>query len=140
MQQMTQVISVICIALILWHYPAHAKKQNSHPLNGTSSFLLSENDLEKEKDRVMRGSGIAAFRVYQHYEMGEGDIILAFPWLHISALRGNVDAQYNVGYFYYSHSLFRSAFLARYWLNKASTQGSSEARLLLNEMGPSNDQ
>lgn len=131
---MTQGALVIGIVLVLWHHSASAKKRDIGPLNGTSSFLLSNKNLAAEKDRVMKGSAAAAFRVYQHYEIGEGDIILAFPWLHIAALRGNVDAQYNAGYIYYSHKLFRSNSLAKYWLNRASTHGSSEAKLLLNEV------
>lgn len=106
------------------------------PIAGASSFYLSGADLDSTIEKAMAGDAEAALRIYRHYELGKADPVSAFPWLHIAANRGNVDAQYVMGYTYAYTGLFKNLALARFWLNEAARNGSPKAKALLGELDP----
>lgn len=101
------------------------------PISGASSFYLDNADLDSLKEEALNGNARAAFRVYQHYAMGKGDIISSFPWLQIAATGNDVEAQYIMGYTYLHVDLFKNIPLARFWLNEALKNGSINAKELL---------
>lgn len=109
------------------------------PITGASSFFLNKSDLKMLKEKALKGDAKAAYRVYQHYALGKGDIISSFPWLQIAANGKDVSAQYVMGYTFIYVDVFKNIPLARYWLNEASRNGSIEAKKLLKEIDDLNE-
>ena len=97
-------------------------------------FQLSDSDLKTAEKKALEGDVKSAFKIYQHYSFGKFDSISSFPWLQIAANGGHVVAQYNLGYIYMNSGLFKNIYLARFWLEEAKKNGSTEATGLLKEL------
>jgi TPR repeat protein len=103
-------------------------------ISGAASFYLSDSDLELAKKNALEGDAKSSYQIYQHYYIGKGDIVSAFPWLHIAANNGYVDAQYSIGYVYTNVDLLKNIQLGKYWLEEAERNGSARAKELLEEI------
>lgn len=104
------------------------------PIAGASTFYLDSAELNSLRDKALNGDAGAALSIYQHYDFAKGDSISAFPWLQIAANRDNADAQYAMDYTCLYVSIVKNIQLARYWLRRASENGSVEATALLREL------
>ncbi|MBF1383121.1 tetratricopeptide repeat protein [Porphyromonas sp.] len=64
------------------------------------------------------------------------DYVEAVHWYRLAADQGDVDAQFNLGYFMYKGLGVKPDHKeALVWLRKASAQGSEEAKTFLSEIG-----
>ncbi len=129
------ICTIIGIFLFLVAPPCFtARGQDAEWISPSATFYLSDSELELAKTRALEGDAESALRISEYYGMVKGDYISELPWLEIAAINGNVLAQYNLGQTYLHSHLFKNVRLARFWFKEAEKNGSTEAKMRLEEM------
>ena len=95
------------------------------------STFLSSQDIGILEVQAQRGDGVAAFKLSEYYNFNTDQRDLAIHWLSIAATNGYPSAQYNLG-FHYNEINDRQN--ARYWYERALTNGMDEAAQRLSEL------
>lgn len=98
---MRVVIVVVAIAAGIFFFLRHTTTEGGAmqpPVSPSSTFLLSDQELQKQKDLGTKGDCEAAFRVSHHYSFVLNDFDQALPWLRIAARCPNGNAKAELVY------------------------------------------
>ena len=107
------------------------------PLPAFQGLQIPPDEINSRKVEALRGSGLAAFQLYNYYDVIRLDRQESFYWVTISAENEYPSGMYALGFRLAEKTDPNSRARARYWLEKAEKNGVSLARDLLNRMNDS---
>ena len=107
------------------------------PLPAFQGLQIPAEEISSKKAEALRGSGLAAFQLYNYYDVVRLDRQESFYWVTISAENDYPSGMYALGFRLAERKDSSNRARARYWLEKAEKNGVSLARDLLNRMNDS---
>jgi TPR repeat protein len=93
------------------------------PTIANKGLEIPEATIRQTEKEALAGSGIAAFRLFDYYEIVNVDGMKSLYWATISAENGYPGGMYALGFKLAKERDNNSRIRARYWLEKAKVNG-----------------
>jgi TPR repeat protein len=111
------------------------------PLPAFQGMQIALDQISSKKNEALRGSGLAAFELYNYYDVVLLNREESLYWVTISAENDYPSGMYALGFRLSQARDPNSRTRARYWLEKAEKNGEPLARDILNRLNtPKSDQ
>lgn len=104
------------------------------PLPANKGFQIPAGEIEARKEQALIGSGLAAFQLYNYYDVVLLDRKTSFYWATISAENDYPPGMYALGFRLAEEKDRGSLTRARFWLEKAADRGEPLARSVLKQL------
>lgn len=104
------------------------------PLPAFQGMQIPANQVDSKKAEALRGSGLAAFQLYNYYDVVLLNRKESLYWITISAENDYPSGMYALGFRLAETRDPSSRTRARYWLEKAEKNGEPLARDILNRL------
>lgn len=124
---MLRSLLVIAVAML-------SSSESQAPLPAFHGLQIPLDEINSKKAEALRGSGLAAFQLYNYYDVVRLDREESLFWVTISAENDYPSGMYALGFRLTERANPNDQMRARYWLEKAEKNGVPLAHDLLNRM------
>ena len=107
--------------------------QSPKTITTNTSNFLKESEIGNLSQKADAGDTDAAIKLSRYYGFWKFDVEQEIKWMTKAAENGDAGSQYNLGVFY-SEGKFADLVKARFWFEKAKSNGVAEAKSKLNEI------
>ena len=104
------------------------------PLMANVGLEIPSDEIEPLEIEALRGSGAAALRLFNYYDVIVVDREESLRWATVAAENDDPGGMYSLGFELARSKDDKSGIRARYWLKKAAANGESLANSLLKEL------
>ena len=114
-----------------------ASSSGQGPVIANKGLEIPEEQIEATKEEALSGSGPAAFKLFDYYEIVSVDRAKSLYWATIAAENDYPPGMYSLGFKLAKENDRLSRIRARYWLEKAKKNGEPLAGDILKELDSS---
>lgn len=114
-----------------------ASQTQEGPIMANKGLEIPEDQIEATQAVALSGSGPAAFKLFDYYEMVAVDKEKSLYWATISAENNYPKGMYALGFKLARERDYKAKIRARYWLEKAKKNGETLANDILKELDKS---